>query len=182
MLALAAPVLPRWWLVIPLVTLLHFGVDGMKAEVAPERGPVSLFAFLFDQAVHMGILLLGVLIAGTPLTGPVTYGSPALTRGLYYAIPYAAATFGGAILVYQVALAFATRVHPIELLGYPARVIGIAERALTVTVILFLPPLWWWVGGVSTVLAVGINHSRRGRWVESLSGLGLAVALGLAFR
>lgn len=182
MVIIAAPVLPRWWLVIPLVTLLHYGVDGMKSEHGPGRGPASLFAFLFDQAAHMGILALGVLAAGLPLGREVTAGSPALTGALYYAVPYVAATFGGAILVYQVATAFGTRPHPIELLGQLLRAAGIAERALTLTVILFLAPVWWWVGGVTTAVQLGANRRQRGRWLESLAGLILAVVLGLLFR
>jgi len=182
MLALAAPVLPRWWVAIPLVTLLHFGVDGMKAQHGPERGPISLIAFLFDQAVHVGILLLGVLAAGLSLDRVVTYGSPAVTGAMYYAIPYVAATFGGAVLVYQVALAFETRANPLELLGPSLRVRGVAERALTLTVVLFMAPLWWWVGALTTALQVGANAGHRGRWLESVSGLIVAVAFGLAFR
>ncbi len=182
MLVLAAPVLPRWWLAIPLVTVLHFSVDGVKAGWAPERGPISLIAFLFDQAVHMGILPLGVLAAGLPLNRDVTYASPAVTAAMYYAIPYVAAAFGGAILVYQVAAAFKTRPNPLAVLSPPLRVMGIAERALTVTVVLFLAPVWWWLGGLTTVLQVGANAGHRGRWLESVSGLIVALACGLAFR
>jgi hypothetical protein len=182
MLLLAAPVLPRWWLAIPAVTALHFLVDGMKSEWAPEQGPISLFAFLFDQAVHLGILLVGVLVGGLPLDRDVIYVSPAVTRALYYAIPYVAATFGGGILVYQVAVAWATRSTPLELLSLPVRTWGIVERAFTLTVLLFLPPVWWWVGGLSTAVQIGANSGHRGRWREGVSGLLLTVALGLAFR
>ena len=182
MLLVAAPVLPRWWLAIPAVTALHFLVDGMKAEWAPERGPISLVAFLFDQVVHVGILLVGVLVAGLSLDSDVIYLSPAVTGALYYAIPYVAATFGGAILVYQVAVAFATRPTPLDLLGPPVRALGMAERAFTLTVLLFLPPVWWWLGGVTTAVQVGTSSGHRGRWLEGVSGLILTVALGLAFR
>jgi hypothetical protein len=182
MLPLAAPVLPRWWLAIPLVTALHFWVDGMKAEHAPERGPISLVVFLFDQAVHLGILLLGVLVTGLPIDRDVIYLSPAVTRVLYYAIPYVAATFGGSIFIYQAAVALGTRPNPLELLSPPMRALGIAERAFTLTVLLFLPPVWWWVGGVTTAVQVSANTGRHGRWLENVSGLLVTVAFGLAFR
>ncbi len=182
MLLLAAPVLPRWWLAIPTVTVLHFLVDGMKAEWAPERGPISLAAFLFDQAVHIGILLIGALVAGLSLDSDVTYRSPAVTGALYYALPYVAATFGGAILVYQVAVAFATRPTPLDLLSPPVRALGMAERAFTLTILLFLPPVWWWVGAITTALHVGATSGRRARWPEGVSGVILTVALGLVFR
>lgn len=181
MLLLAAPVLPRWWLAIPAVTVMHFLVDGMKSEWAPERGPISLVAFLFDQAVHIGILVIGVLAAGLPLDREVFYASPAVTRVLYYAILYVAATFGGAILVYQVAVAFSTRPNPLDLLSSPVRALGMAERAFTLTVLLFLPPVWWWVGGVTTVVHVAAGSTHRGRWLEGVSGLLGTVAVGLAF-
>ncbi len=182
MLALAAPVLPRWLVAIPLVTVLHFWVDGMKAQHGPEHGPLSLIAFLFDQAVHVGILLLGVLAAGLSLDRVLIYGSPAVTGAMYYAIPYVAAAFGGAVLVYQVALAFETRADPLELLAPSLRVRGVAERALTLTVVLFAAPVWWWVGALTTALQVGANAGHRARWLESVSGLIVAVAFGLAFR
>lgn len=182
MLVLAAPVLPRWWLVIPLVTGAHLWVDGMKVVHGPERGPLSLVAFLGDQAAHVGILLLGGLVMGLPLGRDVIYRSPAVTAAMYYAIPFVAAAFGGAIVVYQVAVAFQTRPDPLELLNPATRALGIAERALALTVLLFLAPVWWWVAGVTTALQVGVNHGRRARWLESVSGLLLVLAFGLAFR
>lgn len=182
MLVLAAPVLPRWWLVVPLVTGAHLWVDGMKVMHGPERGPLSLAAFFGDQAAHVGILVLGGLVAGLPLGRDVIYRSPAVTTAMYYAIPYVAAAFGGAIVVYQVAVAFHTRPEPLELLRPATRALGILERALALSILLFLAPVWWWVAGVTTALQIGAHHGRGARWLESVSGLLLVLAFGLAFR
>ncbi len=182
MTVLAAPILPRWWVIIPAVTVIHYGVDALKVGYGPKRGPWSLVAFLFDQALHMAILAGAVLLSGLPLGRPVFYGPVPLTAILYYAVPYIAATFAGAILLYQIALAFATRPDPTELLLPRLRVAGIAERMLTLTVVLFTVPAWWWLGAVSAVVQVRVNHRQPRRWVETLCGLAYVVVLGLFFR
>lgn len=179
---LAAPVLPRWWVVIPLVTGMHYWVDAMKVEHGPERGPWALGAFLLDQGVHMALLGVAVLLAGLPLDGAVFYGSAAITAALYYAVPYVAAAFGGAIVLHQVALAFDTRPRPADLLLIRLRATGVAERLLTLTVVLFAAPWWWWVGALSGVVQLALNHAQPRRWVEAATNLALAATLGLLFR
>ncbi len=179
---LAAPVLPRWWVVIPLVTGMHYWVDSMKVEHGPERGPWALGAFLLDQGVHMALLGVAVLLAGLPLDGAVRYPSAAITAALYYAVPYVAAAFGGAIFVHQVALAFDTRPRPADLLLPRLRAAGIAERLLTLTVVLFAAPWWWWVGALSGVVQLGVNHRQPRRWLETAANLAFAATLGLLFR
>lgn len=182
MVVLAAPILPRWWVIIPIVMLLHYGVDAMKMGYGRGHGPRAFVLFLLDQGVHMLVLAAAVLLAGVSLRTEVIYGSRAVTAMLYYAVPYVAATFGGAILLYQIALVFKTRTSPVDLLTIRLRVAGMAERLLPLTAVLFLTPVWWWVGAVSYALQLSANHRQRGRWVESVSSLGFAVALGLLFR
>lgn len=179
---LAAPILPRWWMIIPAVTVVHYLVDAMKVGHGPERGPWSLVAFLFDQAVHMAILAGAVLLSGLRLDSEVFYGSVPLTAVLYYVVPYVAVTFAGTILLYQIALAFETRPDPAELLVPRLRVAGIAERMLTLTVVLFAVPWWWWLGAVSSAVQLGVNHRQPRRWVETVSGLTFSALLGLLFR
>lgn len=182
MVVLAAPILSRWWLVIPLVTVVHYAVDALKVGYGRPGGPRSFLLFLLDQGIHMAILALAVLLAGISLRTEVIYGSRAVTAMLYDAVPYVAATFGGTILLYQIALAFDTRTTPADLLTPRVRLVGMAERMLVLTVVLFLQPVWWWVGAVSYALRLGASHRLRGRWVESGSSLGFAIALGLLFR
>ncbi len=185
---LVAPFLPRWWLIIPLMTVAHYFIDGMKMESGYSRGPVSLLVFLVDQAVHLVVLVLVVFLAGLRLDTTISYGPRGLTPILYYAVPYVAATFAGAILLYQLAVAYETRSNPEELLAPRLRVAGIVERALALTVVLFLTPALWWFGAVpyAVRLWTGREHQRpgrqRGRWVEAAGSLAFVVVLGLLFR
>ncbi len=182
MILLAAPVLPRWWAIIPAVIVAHYVVDRMKVVHGPERGPLSLAAFLLDQAAHMVILAGAVVAAGLPLGRDVFYRSAALTGIFYYAVPYVAATFAGAILLYQIAVALETRPNPEELLQPRPRVGGMLARLVALTVVLFLSPLWWWTSVLSFLPQAGVNHRQPRRWLETASALGYAVGLGLLFR
>ncbi len=179
---LAAPFLPRWWLIIPLMAVVHYFIDRMKVGSGYNRGPASFLVFLVDQAAHMVVLALVVFLAGLRLDAPISYGPRGLTTILYYAVPYVAATFAGAILLYQLAVAYNTRGNPEELLALRPRVAGIVERALALTVVLFLTPALWWLSGVSYVLRLWVNRRRPGQWVEAASGFAFAVVLGLLFR
>jgi hypothetical protein len=179
---LVAPFLPRWWLLIPLLSAAHYWVDGLKVTHGPQQGLGSLLAFLGDQAVHLILLAGVVLVSGLSLQSDVFYGPLRLTATLYYAVPFVAASFAGAILLYQVAVAFSTRPDPEELLLPRMRVAGIVERLVTLTVVLFLMPAWWWLGAVSAVAQVGANHRQPRRWVETVSGFAYAAGLGLLFR
>ena len=76
---IAAPILPRWWVIIPAVSVAHYWVDALKVGHGPDRGPGALAAFLFDQVVHMAILAGAVLLSGLPLGRQVSYGPVALT-------------------------------------------------------------------------------------------------------
>jgi len=182
MMILAAPILPRWWVIIPLVAGMHYWVDAMKVGHGPESGPWALGAFLLDQGVHMALLAVAVLLTGLPLDEAVPYGSAAVTAVLYYAVPYTAAAFGGAIFLHQVALAFYTRPRPADLLLPRLRAAGIADRILTLTVVLFAAPWWWWVGALSGVVQLGLNHRQPRRWLETATNLAFAATLGLLFR
>ena len=147
-----------------------------------------MLVFLVDQAVHLVVLVLVVFLAGLRLDTTISYGPRGLTTILYYAVPYVAATFAGAILLYQLAVAYETRSNPEELLAPRMRVAGIVERALALTVVLFLTPALWWLGAVpyAVRLWTGRDHQRpgrrRGRWVEAAGSLAFVLALGLLFR
>ncbi|MGH2625842.1 MAG: hypothetical protein ACRDHY_04240, partial [Anaerolineales bacterium] len=90
--------------------------------------------------------------------------------------------FGGAILLYQLAVAFRTRPDPDTLLAPRTRVAGIIERAFSLTVILFLAPALWWLVLVSVVIRVWNGRKHPGRWAEAISGAALAFVLGILFR
>jgi hypothetical protein len=143
---------------------------------------VSFAVFALDQAVHLGALIVAVWLAGLPLRGDVSFGPPGLTAILYYAIPYVGATFAGAILLYQVAVAFKTRARPEDLLKTRLRVAGYAERGLVLTGVLFLAPALWWLGVVWYGLRLGFERKRAGLWLETGASFLLTVGLGLLFR
>jgi hypothetical protein len=123
-----------------------------------------------------------VLIAGLPLGDRVGYGPDGLRAVMYYAVPYVAATFAGAILIYQIAVALRTRQHPEELLAPGLRATGLVARALALSLVLFAAPLWWWIGVVPFAAAWLRGGRRSGRLLEEASSFGVAVALGWLFR
>lgn len=182
MLPVAALIFPRWWLIVPVLGVIHYLIDYAKVTLAPSTGPASLAAALFDQAVHLGVLAMTVLLAGVPLRDDVTFGPPSLAAVLYYATPYIAATFAGSILVYQVAVAFRTRPAPEDLLSSWARLAGYAERGLLLTAVLFLAPAFWAIGGVGYVARFGIDRRHPRRWAEIGASVMITLVLGLLFR
>ncbi|MDR7520150.1 MAG: DUF3307 domain-containing protein [Armatimonadota bacterium] len=178
----AAPIFPRWWLIVPILGVTHYLVDHMKVTAGKHDGPASVVLFLGDQAIHLAVLAAAVRVAGLPLGGEIPIGSPALTAVLYYAIPYVAVTFAGAILLYQVALAYRTRSSPEEFLTPRLRVAGYAERGLLLTVVLFLAPAFWVLGAAWYLLRFGLDRHRPGARVEVGTSLALTLVLGLLFR
>ena len=179
---LVAPVLPRWWLIVPVLVVVHYLLDWLKVARGPTVGPVSLAVFLADQAAHLSVLAIAVMVAGVPFDAEIVYASPAATAVLYYAIPYLAVTIAGAILIYQVALAFRTRPDPGHTLVWRERLAGMIERGLAVTVVLFLPPRLWPLVVLPALILMWPARRVRGRWVEAAWSVGLAVVLGVLFR
>jgi hypothetical protein len=177
-----APFMPGWPLIVPVLGAAHYAIDYVKVSTRMDDGPVSFAVFALDQAVHLGALVVAVRLAGLSLRGDVSFGPPGLTAILYYAIPYVAATFAGAILLYQLAVAFKTRVRPEDLLRPPLRVAGYAERGLVLTGVLFLAPALWWLGVVWYGLRLGFERKRAGVWLETGASFLLTVSLGLLFR
>jgi hypothetical protein len=176
------PLIDRWWVVTLLVGVLHYVVDLAKIRSGYARGPASLAAFLLDQAVHLAALALVIPAAGVRAGADFTIGSPAVTAVLFYSIPYVTATFAGAILTYQVALAYQTRPEPEDLLRPRLRSLGYLERGILLTMMLFFAPILWvaavaWYAGRLALLG-------RRRWVmlEVAAGGVLTVTLGLLFR
>ncbi len=178
----AAPFLPRWWIIVPVLGVIHYLIDEVKVKIGHNDGPVSFAVFLADQAVHLGVLAVAVVVAGLPLDADVSFGPPGLTAVLYYAVPYVTVTFAGAIILYQLAVAYRTRPSPGDLLGPSLRVAGYAERGLTLTAILFLEPAFWgiaaaWYGG--RLIA---NRQSLARWLEIGGSLVITIVLGFLFR
>lgn len=179
---IAAPFLPRWWIVLPASAVVHYLIDRWKVSSRQTTGLPSLGLFLADQALHLAALAVVVLIAGLPLGDRVAYGSDGLITVMYFAVPYVAATFAGAILIYQIAVALRTRQHPEELLAPGPRATGLVARALALSLVLFAAPLWWWIGAVPFAAAWLRAGRGGGRLLEEAAGFGVAVALGWVFR
>jgi hypothetical protein len=178
----AIPLLPRWWFGLLVLVVSHYLIDRTKIEAGSADGPASLGAFLLDQAAHLGVLALVVVVGGGSLTGEIIIGSPSVTGFLYYAVAYITATFAGAILVYQIAVAFRTRPKPESLLAPRPRVVGMVVRAAALTVVLFLPLGLWWIGAVPFGVMLWADRHEAGRWTEAAASLGLAIVLGVMFR
>ncbi|MDR7481050.1 MAG: DUF3307 domain-containing protein [Armatimonadota bacterium] len=179
---LVAPFLPGWPVVIAVLAVAHYLIDWWKVAASPSRGPASLVFFLADQLLHVAVLGLVVVGAGLSLRGEVTYGSLAVTGVLYYAVPYVAATFAGAVLLYQVAAAFGTRGDPVQWLLPRRRVEGLVARGLALSFVLFASPALWVLGAVPFVVRALADGQEPGPWLEAATGYGLALGLGLLFR
>ena len=179
---LVAPFLPRWGLIVPVLVVVHYLLDWLKVARGPVVGPVSLLVFLGDQAAHLTALLLAVVASGLSFDTQIVYASPASTAVLYYGIPYLAVTIAGAILVYQVALAFRTRPDPGGVLAWRERLAGMIERGLALTVVLFLRPSLWPAAVLPALILAWPARQTRGRWIEAAWSVGFAFVLGLLFR
>jgi hypothetical protein len=179
---IAAPFLPRWWIIVPLIGVIHYLIDEVKVKLGYHDGPVSFIVFLADQAVHFGVLAVAVALSGLAFGADIAFGPPGLTAILYYAVPYVTVTFAGAIMLFQLAVAYHTRSNPGDLLAPGLRVAGYAERGLTLTAVLFLGPVFWWIAALWFGGRLVANRHRLGRWGEIAGGLALTLALGFLFR
>jgi hypothetical protein len=179
---LVAPFMPRWVIIVPALGVVHYFVDQAKVAAGVDDGPASFAVFLADQVVHVGALAAAVLAAGLSFTEEVVLGTPGLTAALYYAIPYVGATFAGAIVVFQVAVAYRTRGHPGDLLKPALRLAGYVERGAVLTGILFFGPASWWLAALWYGGRVALGRGRAGLWLETGAGAALTVALGFLFR
>ncbi|HYM91098.1 MAG TPA: DUF3307 domain-containing protein [bacterium] len=179
---IAVPLFPRWWIVVPVLAAVHYGIDAVKGKVGHADGPASFVVFLGDQAAHLGALAAGVALAGVPVGAEISFGPPAVTAALYYAVPYIATTFAGAIVVYQLALAYHTRSSPGDLLSLRLRAAGYAERGLALTAVLFLAPMFWSIAALWYGVRLIASHHRPGRWVEIGGSLAMVLVLGWFFR
>jgi hypothetical protein len=179
---IAAPFLPRWWIIVPLIGVIHYLIDEVKVKIGFNTGPASFIVFLVDQAAHLGILAAAVAVSGLAFDTDVAFGPPGLTAILYYGVPYVTVTFAGAIMLFQLALAYHTRSTPGDVLAPGPRVAGYAERGLTLTAILFLGPAFWWIAALWFGGRLIANRHRVGRWVEIMAGLAFTLALGFLFR
>lgn len=179
---LVAPFVRIWPVLLAPLAVAHYLIDRWKVAASPARGPASLGLFLADQALHLAVLGLAVTAAGLPLGAEIIYRSPATTGVLYYAVPYVAATFAGAIMTFQVAAAFATRAEPVQWLLPRLRVEGIAARGLALSLVLFAAPVLWPLGALPFVLRAVADRHEPGPWLEAATGYGLALGLGVVFR
>lgn len=178
----AVPLLPRWWIAVPALAAVHYVIDTVKGKIGFADGPASFVVFLADQAAHLGALAAGVVLGGVPIGAKISFGPPALTAALYHAVAYIAVTFAGAIVVYQLALAYHTRSSPGDLLSLRMRAAGYAERGLALTAILFLAPAFWSIAAVWYGVRLFASRHRAGRWIEIGGSLAMVLVFGLFFR
>lgn len=180
--ALVVPLSVRGWTVAGLVGVVHFGIDRVKVRAGYATGPASFAAFALDQAVHLAALALVLAVAGVPWGAQWAFASPQLTAAVFYGIPYVAVTFAGAIVLYQLAVAYGTRSRPEDLLAPGPRLAGYVERGTVLTVLLFGGPGAWWVVAAWYLARVALARGRRGRLAEIGGNLTMTLVFGLLFR
>ncbi|MDQ7858820.1 MAG: DUF3307 domain-containing protein [Armatimonadota bacterium] len=180
--ALIVPLSARGWTIAALVGVVHYGIDYIKVRAGYATGPASFAAFTLDQAVHLAALALVLLIAGVPWDAQWAFASAQLTAAMFYGIPYVAVTFAGAIVLYQLAVAYRTRSRPEDLLAPLPRLAGYLERGGVLTVLLFGGPGAWWLVAAWYLARVVLARGRRGRLAEIGGNLAMTLAFGLLFR
>lgn len=181
--AFALPFPPMWWSGVLIIGGSHFLIDSLqffhKAQIPP------LLRFSLDQLTHMAIIILALVAGGYLEWGHIWSGvlqSANETPLLTTATAYAFITMPAWVLLKYVAYAAAKDKAPNFLAG-PNKFVGIAERLIIVTLVMFgqflLVPL---VALPHVVLAwpqLTQGRAKAAYAIELVAGVVLAVGVGV---
>lgn len=129
-----------WWGWLIALALAHFLLDRLKYWAAPRLERVSVVLFLVDQLLHIGV------IAGVAFGAGLGHFAPSLEMGgllsdeslIAYTVFYVTVAFAGSIFVFETARTFvpAPDSNNGGVIGWRDRLLGIAERAGALTLVL----------------------------------------------
>lgn len=130
-----------WWLWALLLGFSHLLIDVTKYGLQNRWNAANLYSFLIDQLIHLAVIFAVFYGGGFISDGPFpVWGLQLTQKNLSYLVGYAIVTFAGSILIFEVANAFLSGSAVVEsgsVLTYRDRYLGMAERALVLSFILF---------------------------------------------
>lgn len=130
-----------WWLWALFLGFSHLLIDLTKYSLQDRWSAANLYSFLIDQLIHLAVIF-AVFYGGGFISGqPFRIGGLQFTQKvLSYLTGYATVTFAGSIFIFEIANAFLPGSATGErgsVLTYRDRYLGMVERALVLTFILF---------------------------------------------
>jgi len=197
------PFEPRWWPWAILVGVIHTLIDGLELPIRyrmtnGKQGTSALLLFLVDQSLHLVVIAIALVVSGY-LALPVLVKSLVRAtddnRLLTFILAYAFLTMPAWIIIKFMVHGLLNRSAPDFTLKPESKYIGMFERGVIATMILFgqfiLIPLaalprviYDWSG--QTANAAAGSYSARRLWFlylsELLASIALAVAIGLVLR
>lgn len=197
------PFEPGWWPWAISVGIIHTMIDGLELPIRyrmnnGKQGASALLLFLVDQSLHLTVIAFALVVSGY-LAFPVLIESLMRAaddnRLLTFILAYAFLTMPAWIIIKFLVHGLLNRSAPDFSLKPESKYIGMFERGIIATMILFgqfiLIPLaalprviYDWSGQTGNMATVS-NSSRR-LWFlylsELLASVALAVAIGLVLR
>ena len=181
----ALPFKPFWWQGVLFISLTHTAIDAAQLYYKPAIVPI--LRFFIDQFLHFLVIFFALAAGGYLNTGVdgVFYGIDRQML-LIYAVAYTFVTMPAWVLLKFVGAAVVDGVGPTFPDSGVNKYTGIAERVLTLTVVLsglfVLIPLLALPRFVIERKEMADNSERPLYLFELLAGIGLAAAVGLVLR
>ena len=133
----ALPFQPTWWSGILIIGLSHFLIDTLQFFLKPRFSP--LLRFSLDQLAHISFIILALVSGGYLAWGNIWSGIAASAAEyplLTTAAAYAFITMPAWVLLKYVAYGLA-KGQPPDFPAGPNKFIGIAERLIIATLVMF---------------------------------------------
>jgi hypothetical protein len=180
----ALPYSPYWWGGVLFIGFFHFIVDGAQYFLKPTINP--FLRFIIDQILHILTIIVALLLGGYLEWGHVwdgivagAYASPKMTAALGYVFITMPAWVLLKFLVYAL-----VKGQPPNFPAGPNKFVGIAERLIITTLVLFGQVLLIPLVALPRLVMDWPNVANGGGDVvyltELVSSIGLAVGVGMA--
>lgn len=133
------PYIHLWWLWSAVLGFLHLFIDCVKYSIHPKIKGGNLYLFLFDQFIHFLSIYI-VFYLGNLYSDRSFFGLG--FNLLAYILGYIIVTYAGSILIFEFCNTFNCGSEDNEaqaILAFTDRYLGMIERALALTLIVFNP-------------------------------------------
>jgi hypothetical protein len=178
----AVPFTPYWWGGVIFIGLFHFVIDAAQYILKPTIQP--LIRFIIDQILHILTILIALLASGYLEWGNIwggivesAYETPMLTALLGYAF----ITMPSWVLLKFVVYAL-VKGQPPNFPAVPNKYVGITERLIITTLVLFGPVLLVPLVALPRLVVEWPRVAKGGNGVylaETFSSMALAVGVGI---